>query len=80
MAWEPPRSDGIEIDIVVDRHRFEPPLIERHVEDRLLLLRVEAAREIGAEFFHQQRNAVGAPALVADRIFDDDFRKDAFRP
>ncbi|HEX7558202.1 MAG TPA: hypothetical protein VF386_03345, partial [Usitatibacter sp.] len=33
------------------------------------------AREVGLEFFHQQRDAVGAPAGMADRVLDHDFRE-----
>ncbi len=33
----------------------------------------EAAREVGPELLDQQRNAVLAPTLVTDRIFDYDF-------
>src|SRR5262245_53244196 len=65
-------SGGIEIDVIVHAHGLETVLIERHVEDRALLLFIEAAREIGAELLDEKRDAFGASALMPDRIFDDD--------
>ena len=57
----------------MDRHRFELLQVERDVENRVLLLRGEAACEIGFELFDQQRHAFLAPAPMPDRIFDHDF-------
>src|SRR5262245_44507503 len=65
-------SGGIEIDVIADGHGFEAVLIERDVEDRLLLLLVEAAGEIGAELLDEKRDAFGAAALMPDRILDND--------
>ena len=46
----------------------------RHsVQDRLLLFRRKAARQVGLEFLDQDRHAFLAPALVADRVFDHHF-------
>src|ERR1700748_3914921 len=73
----PLRSDYVQIDIVVCGHRLERFPVERCVEDRRLLLRREMACEIGPEFLDQQRDAVGATALMADRIFDGDFLEPA---
>src|SRR5262245_15648743 len=72
MAWNPPES-AVEVDVGVDGHGFEPLLVERDVENCLLTLLVEAAREICAELLHQQGNAFGAAALVPDRVLDDKF-------
>src|ERR1044072_9341711 len=57
----------------MNRHGFEPCLIQRYVENRQLLLDRKAAREVGPELLDQQRNSVFATTLVTDRVFDHDF-------
>src|SRR5215472_1802366 len=66
-------SDDEKVDEFVHRRRFEPARVERDLENRLLLLRGEAAREIDPELLNEQRNALGAPPAMADRILDPDF-------
>src|SRR6218665_3546213 len=59
---------GIEIDIVMHPHCLHPFLAERDLQDLLLALGCQAQRQMGAELGFEQRQALGAPALVADRI------------
>src|ERR1700724_1242081 len=63
------RSDHVEIDILVDRHALERGLVERDVEDARLLILRKAPRQVGAELGLEERQALGAAAPVADRIF-----------
>jgi hypothetical protein len=70
-------SDDEQVDEFVHRRRFEPAGVERNVEDGALLLRRKASRQVGPELFHEQRNAVSAPAAMADRVLDDDFLQPA---
>src|SRR5690606_13993964 len=65
-------SDDVEVDVLVDRHRLERLLVERYVEDGLLLPGREATREVGPELGLEQRDAFLATPLVADRVFADD--------
>src|SRR5687767_4991279 len=72
---ERPSSHREQIGELVHRHRLEPLRVVAHVEDRVLLLHRKAPCEIGAELGFEQRYAVLAPAAMADRIFDADFRR-----
>ncbi|CAM2154606.1 hypothetical protein PT2222_300120 [Paraburkholderia tropica] len=67
------RSCHIQVDVLVHGHGLEPCRIQRDIENRLLLLRGEAPREVGPELFDQQRDAGFAASLVADRILHHDF-------
>src|SRR3546814_18066439 len=58
------RSDHVQIDIVVHGHALQPHLIERNIDNRLLLFVVEAARKIGAELGHPKRYALDKPAKM----------------
>src|SRR6218665_3838102 len=62
-----PRA-GIEIDMVIPRSWCQPFLVERDLQDLLLALGCQGQRQMGAELGFEQRQALGAPALVADRI------------
>ena len=59
----------------MDRRGVESFRIEAKVHDRLALRRGEARRQVGCEFFYQERHAFGPAAAVADGIFDGDFRR-----
>src|SRR5690606_22379650 len=54
---------------IAHRHGFQPRLVQRHVEDALLALGVETSREVAAELFLQQRQALVAAARMADGVF-----------
>src|SRR5690606_38330732 len=61
-------GSGVEVDVFVYRHRFQPLTVQRCIENCLSLSGVEATGQVGAELGLQQRDAVVAPAPVADRI------------
>src|SRR5689334_25253591 len=55
----------------MDRRRFEALLVHAAREDRRLLLRREASREIAFELLNEERHAFLAATLVANRVLDD---------
>src|SRR5207302_6506871 len=65
------RSYHHQVDEFIDRRLLQALLILAELEDRLLPLAREAAREIALELLDEVRDAFLAPALVADRIFHD---------
>src|SRR6185503_18122511 len=68
-----PRSDHEQVDELADGRRGEPVRIHAKIENSLLLLRREAARQVGLELLHQDRHPFGAAALVPDRVLAHDF-------
>src|SRR5436190_21170719 len=69
------RSYHHEVDEFMDRRRLQALLIHAQLEDRLLLLGREAPRQVALELLDQERHAFLAPALVADRVFDQHLRE-----
>src|SRR5690606_902196 len=65
-------SDDIQVHVLVHRHGFQRGLVQRRVQDALLLAGGELARQVAAELGFQERDAVLAAALVANRVFADD--------
>src|SRR5882672_9153308 len=66
-----------QIDEVIYRRLLEPLLVLAQIEDRLLLLRRKAPREVALELLDQARDAFLAAALVPERILDHHLRERA---
>src|SRR4051812_23390133 len=66
-------SDDEEVHELVDRRLREALRVHAELENCLLLLHGKAAREVRLEFLDEDRHALFATALVADRVFADHF-------
>src|SRR3954464_11114444 len=62
------RSYHHEVDEFLDRRRLQALLIHAQVEDRLLLLGREAARQVALELLAQDGHAFLGPAFGARRV------------
>src|SRR5260221_1632256 len=69
------RSYDHQVDKIIYRRLLQALLVHAQLEDRLLLLRRKAAREVALEFLDQTRDAFLAAALVADRGLDHHLRE-----
>src|SRR5690606_35223126 len=65
--------DDVQIHVLVYRHAFQCRLVQRDVQNALLLSGGKASCQIGTELGFEQRDAVVASTLVADGIFAYDF-------
>src|SRR5580658_7362937 len=61
---------GVQIHVLVHRHRFQSHPIKRNIENLLLPVLGKAAAEVGLELVYEQRQSfITAPAM-ADGILD----------
>src|SRR4051812_26104018 len=64
---------GEKVDEFVDGRGVQPARVHAVLENLLAAFLGKTQSEVALEFFHEQRHAFLAAALVADRVFDNHF-------